>query len=322
MVIEFQSSNQTKLFRGIGKKIVIYLGMPAAILMVVVIRIIRPLVFVRFGYFTVDRIGHFAANTEIYLCEKSHTNFNQKNRDDLKYFEDVLKKNPNYELGVGEIQKVNDRIVLEDTVVMKEEFIKIEGWMLDKDRNQLDSLFVIIDDIPFLKYDDVVYMDSKEYSVNETRNNNSKWIQNEIDLNKKWILNDASLKLQLQTKFIPQEQINILQYPDEPSILEKHLIDSLLPLKKLFKVKINDDKKLIKVEKSLLTDDGKRYYLYRSAIKSVIINVAYPFQLGYIKDTLNCSNEKILVAIYFHNSGFFLEIHSLLFSTLSCIYFL
>tara|TARA_B100001146_G_scaffold223437_1_gene238100 strand:- start:93 stop:1904 length:1812 start_codon:yes stop_codon:yes gene_type:complete len=102
--------------------------------------------------------------------------FNQQNRDDLKYFEDVLKKNPNYELGVGEIQKVNDRIVLEDTVVMKEEFIKIEGWMLDKDRNQLDSLFVIIDDIPFLKYDDFVYMDSKEYSVNETKNNNSKWI--------------------------------------------------------------------------------------------------------------------------------------------------
>ena len=102
--------------------------------------------------------------------------FNQQNRDDLKYFEDVLKKNPNYELGVGEIEKVNDRIVLEDTVVMKEEFIKIEGWMLDKDRNQLDSLFVIIDDIPFLKYDDFVYMDSKEYSVNETRNNNSKWI--------------------------------------------------------------------------------------------------------------------------------------------------
>ena len=102
--------------------------------------------------------------------------FNQQNRDDLKYFEDVLKKNPNYELGVGEIQKVNDRIVLEDTVVMKEEFIKIEGWMLDKDRNQLDSLFVIIDDIPFLKYDDFVSMDSKEYSVNETRNNNSKWI--------------------------------------------------------------------------------------------------------------------------------------------------
>ena len=102
--------------------------------------------------------------------------FNQQNRDDLKYFEDVLKKNPNYELGVGEIEKVNDKIILEDTVVVKEEFIKIEGWMLDKDRNQLDSLFLIIDDRPFLKYDDFVSMDSMEYSVNETRNNNSKWI--------------------------------------------------------------------------------------------------------------------------------------------------
>tara|TARA_B100001013_G_scaffold198512_1_gene120163 strand:- start:189 stop:563 length:375 start_codon:yes stop_codon:yes gene_type:complete len=38
------------------------------------------------------------------------------------------------------------------------------------------------------------------------------------------------------------------------------------------RIKLLLDNKLIKVEKSLLTDDGKRYYLYRSAIKSVIIN--------------------------------------------------
>ena len=38
------------------------------------------------------------------------------------------------------------------------------------------------------------------------------------------------------------------------------------------KIKLLLDNRLIKVEKSLVTDDGKRYYLYRSAIKSVIIN--------------------------------------------------
>lgn len=32
------------------------------------------------------------------------------------------------------------------------------------------------------------------------------------------------------------------------------------------------DNKLIRVEKSLVTEDGKRYYLYRSVIKSVVIN--------------------------------------------------
>ena len=38
------------------------------------------------------------------------------------------------------------------------------------------------------------------------------------------------------------------------------------------RIKLLLDNRLIKVEKSLVTDDGKRYYLYRSAIKSVIIN--------------------------------------------------
>ena len=38
------------------------------------------------------------------------------------------------------------------------------------------------------------------------------------------------------------------------------------------RIKLLLDNRLIKVEKSLVTDDGKRYYLYRSTIKSVIIN--------------------------------------------------
>jgi len=142
--------------------------------------------------------------------------FNQQNRDDLKYFEDVLKKNPNYELGVGEIQKVNDRIVLEDTVVMKEEFIKIEGWMLDKDRNQLDSLFVIIDDIPFLKYDDFVSMDSMEYSVNETRNNNSKWIITFLSGYLEFGCHDISfVGLHNETLFYLDQKIILCKEPNE-----------------------------------------------------------------------------------------------------------
>ena len=85
MVIEFQSSNQTKLFRGIGK-LFIYLGMPAAILMVVVIRIIRPLVFIRFGFFTVDRIGHFAFDIERYLTERRLNKVTRKTLDLFFFF--------------------------------------------------------------------------------------------------------------------------------------------------------------------------------------------------------------------------------------------
>ena len=69
---------------------------------------------------------------------------------------------------------------------------------------------------------------------------------NSLD-NQEWFLNHASPKLQLQTKFKSGEKISIFKYPDRPSLLEKHLTDSLLPLKKLFTVNINNKKKLIRV---------------------------------------------------------------------------
>ena len=65
--------------------------------------------------------------------------------------------------------------------------------------------------------------------------------------NQKWVLNNASSKLQLESKFQLEEKIDILKYPENPSLLEKHLIDVLLPLEKLFLLNINDKKKLIKV---------------------------------------------------------------------------
>ena len=65
--------------------------------------------------------------------------------------------------------------------------------------------------------------------------------------NQKWVLNNASSKLQIASKFKLEEKIDILKYPENPSLLEKHLIDVLLPLKKLFLLNINDKKKLIKV---------------------------------------------------------------------------
>ena len=38
--------------------------------LLVVMRVLRPLVVIRFGPFRSERIGHFAANTEVYLCER------------------------------------------------------------------------------------------------------------------------------------------------------------------------------------------------------------------------------------------------------------
>ena len=51
------------------------------------------------------------------------------------------------------------------------------------------------------------------------------------------------------------------------------------------RIKSLQDNKLIKIEKSVVTDDGKRYYLYRSTIKSVVIN--YIDGNLYVDITLN-----------------------------------
>ena len=64
---------------------------------------------------------------------------------------------------------------------------------------------------------------------------------------KSWFLNDASNKLHIQSKFKLDKKIDIFNYPSNPTVLEKHLIDALLPLKKFFKVEVHDKKKLIKI---------------------------------------------------------------------------
>ena len=43
---------------------------PFAIPVVLVIRLLRPLIIIRFGQLRSDRIGHFVGNTEMYLCER------------------------------------------------------------------------------------------------------------------------------------------------------------------------------------------------------------------------------------------------------------
>lgn len=59
----------TILLRKVGRAI-----SPAGLLLllplVVLIRVLRPLVLIRFGPLQSERIGHFAANTELYLCER------------------------------------------------------------------------------------------------------------------------------------------------------------------------------------------------------------------------------------------------------------
>lgn len=59
-----------KGWRTLIRKIPTFLALPATALVVVVIRLLSPLVLIRFGAIESRRLGHFAANTELYLCER------------------------------------------------------------------------------------------------------------------------------------------------------------------------------------------------------------------------------------------------------------
>jgi len=52
------------------RKAHLLLGMVLAMPVVLVVRALRPLVLIRFGPLRSERIGHFAANTELYLCRR------------------------------------------------------------------------------------------------------------------------------------------------------------------------------------------------------------------------------------------------------------
>lgn len=62
---------------------------------VVIIRLLRPLVTVRFGSICAKRIGHFAASPEIYLCERDQGTNNKPRVIDIFYY---IKPVSNYQL--------------------------------------------------------------------------------------------------------------------------------------------------------------------------------------------------------------------------------
>ena len=52
------------------RKVLTFLGIAPGVLVVLIVRVLRPVVVIRFGRLQSSRIGHFAANTELYLCER------------------------------------------------------------------------------------------------------------------------------------------------------------------------------------------------------------------------------------------------------------
>lgn len=89
--------------------------------------------------------------------------FNQQNRDDLNEFRTILENNPDIEFGFGKIERINGQLVSEQSIVIEENFVNIEGWILDENKSPVDSIFLMIDNKPLLKYDDFMSREHKEY---------------------------------------------------------------------------------------------------------------------------------------------------------------
>ena len=93
----------------------------------------------------------------------SDTNFNQQNRHDLNKFRTILENNPDIEFGFGKIERINGQLVSEQSIVIEESFVNIKGWILDENKSPVDSIFLMIDNKPLLKYDDFVSREDKKH---------------------------------------------------------------------------------------------------------------------------------------------------------------
>jgi len=101
--------------------------------------------------------------------------FNQQNRDDLNEFRDILENNSDIEPGFGKIEKINGKLISEQSIIIEESFVNIEGWMLDGNNMPLNSIFLMIDDEPLLKYDDFIHREGIKENSYDIYESNYGW---------------------------------------------------------------------------------------------------------------------------------------------------
>ena len=101
--------------------------------------------------------------------------FNQQNRHDLNEFRGILENNSDIEPGFGKIEKINGKLISEQSIVIEESFVNIEGWILDKNKMSVNSIFLMIDNKPLLKYDDFIYRENIKEDSDDISESNSDW---------------------------------------------------------------------------------------------------------------------------------------------------
>ena len=101
---------------------------------------------------TNEFMNYFVENNLSFFNEK---NFNLENKQDMEFFKTVWSEKPEASIGFSEIESINNSLVSEnETFMVEKPLVTIKGWSLDENKKQLDSIYLIVNDEPFLKYDD------------------------------------------------------------------------------------------------------------------------------------------------------------------------
>ena len=80
--------------------------------------------------------------------------FNNKNLEHVSQFEENWAKNDKMNIGIGKIESINNIPIAEKrTIYLNDPLIIISGWILDEEEKQLDSVFLLVDNKPFIKFD-------------------------------------------------------------------------------------------------------------------------------------------------------------------------
>jgi len=97
-------------------------------------------------------MNYFVENNLSFFNEK---NFNLENKQDMEFFKTVWSEKSEASIGFSEIESINNSLVSEnETFMVEKPLVTIKGWSLDENKKQLDSIYLIVNDEPFLKYDD------------------------------------------------------------------------------------------------------------------------------------------------------------------------
>ena len=92
--------------------------------------------------------------------------FNEKNTRSLEKFNDYFDNGRSFE--DGQIASINgENIISKSDFFLEEDFVKIDGWFIAKNHLNLESVFLIIDGMPFLEHNhsQIIEIDDKSIKV-------------------------------------------------------------------------------------------------------------------------------------------------------------